>query len=104
MARTLAEAEALIKMYEENGIAKLAYSLNRKMNEMADILNKNSLGSLELTDAKDKTFDRLKATWSSAAEVAASFKTLSELAGITGDEGKDIAKKPFIERIADSRQ
>ena len=102
--RTQIEAEELIKKYEQNGAAKLAYSLNRKMNEMADILNKISLGSLDLTDPKDKTFERLKVVWNDAASIATSFKTLGELAGITGDEGKDVAKKPFIETIADSRR
>ena len=47
------------KMYEQNGAAKLYYSLQRKMNEMADMLNKHNLANLEVDDGKSKTFDRL---------------------------------------------
>ena len=67
MARTLEEAERLISLYEQNGAAKLFYSLNRKMNEMAEMLNKQSLTSLDLTDPKDKTFERLKVVWNDSA-------------------------------------
>ena len=43
-----------LKSYEENGAAKLFYSLQRKANEMADLLNGNSLARVNLDDAKDK--------------------------------------------------
>jgi hypothetical protein len=103
MARTLEDAEALIKVYEQNGSAKLYYSLNRKANEMADMLNKSNLSNLDLTDPKDKTFERLKVIWNDAASVSVAIKALGETAGITGDEEKDVAKKPFNDRIAESR-
>ncbi|MDI3351091.1 hypothetical protein CAJKGGOM_00716 [Mycoplasmopsis arginini] len=37
------------------------------------------------------------------ASLGEAYKTLAESAGITGDESKDIAKKPFNDRIAESR-
>ena len=89
MARTLQEAEAIIKMYEQDGAAKLFYALNRKMNEMADMLNKQSLATLDLTDAKDKSFERLKVVWNDAASIATAVKALGETAGVTGDKDKD---------------
>lgn len=92
MPRTLDEAEKIINLYEQNGIAKLYYSLNRKANEMADIMNKNSLSNLSLTDPKDKTFERLKVIWNDASSLATSIETLGRAAGITGDEEKDIQK------------
>lgn len=104
MARTLEEAEKIISLYEQNGSAKLYYSLQRKMNEMADMLNKQNLANLDLVDAKDKSFDRLKIIWQDAASIAAAVKALGELAGVTGDEEKDIIKKPFLDRIADKRE
>ena len=55
-AEKIKELEAKIKMYEHNGAARLFYALNKKLNEMADMLNKQSLITLDLTDAKDKTF------------------------------------------------
>jgi len=98
------ELEAQLALYEQNGAAKLYYSLNRKMNEMADMLNRQSLTTLDLADAKDKSFERIKAVWESAEKVATAIKSLGELAGVTGDEGKDISKKPFVDTIADSRR
>lgn len=103
MARTLEEAEALIKLYEQNGAAKLYYALNRKMNEMADMLNKTNLAHLDVDDAKSKTFDRLKVIWNDAASIATGVKSLGELAGVTNDPIKDIARKPFVDLIAEKR-
>jgi len=103
MARTIEEAEKLISLYEQNGAAKLFYSLNRKMNEMADIMNKNNLGTMAIDDAKDKTFDRLKVIWNDAASIATAVKALGETAGVTGDENKDVERKPFIETVAIKR-
>lgn len=81
-----------IALYEQNGVAKLYYSLNRKANEMADIMNKNSLANLSLEDPKDKTFERLKVIWNDASSLATSIEALGRAAGVTGDEEKDIQK------------
>src|SRR5689334_21311450 len=80
--------KAKLRLYEQNGAAKLFYSLNRKMNEMADMLNKQTLTNLDLTDAKDKSFERIKAIWDSAEKVALAAKALGESAGITHNEEK----------------
>lgn len=103
MAETIDELKKKIAQYEENGPAKLYYSLNRKMNEMADMLNKHNLGTMEVDDAKSKTFDRLKVIWNDAAGIAQGIKALGELAGVTGDESKDVARKPFVDLIAEKR-
>lgn len=73
------------------------------MNEMADLMNSKILSQLSIDDPKDKTFDRLKVIWNDAASIAVAVKTLGEVAGVTGDEKKDIEKKPFNERIAMER-
>jgi len=104
MAETLEELNAKIALYENNGAAKLFYSLNRKMNEMADIMNKNSLANLNLDDGKDKTFERLKVIWNDAASIALAVKELGKTAGITGDEDADVTNRPFIESIAETRK
>lgn len=93
MARTLDEAEKIISYYEQDGSTRLYYALNRKQNEMADMLNKSNLSTLDLTDAKDKTFERLKIIWNDAANISGAVKALGDAAGITGDEEKDIASK-----------
>lgn len=96
MARTLEEAELLIQKYEEDGVSKLYYSLNRKAWEMADLMNGTNLKSLDIADPKDKTFDRLKVVWQDAASIATAVKTLGDIAGVSGDENKDIQRKKKI--------
>lgn len=103
MAETIESLKSQLALYEQNGAAKLYYSLNRKANEMADLLNKHNLGTMTIDDPKDKTFDRLKVIWNDATGLGAAIKGLGEVAGITGNEDKDISKKPFNDRIAESR-
>ena len=55
---TVQELEEKLQLYEQNGAAKLYYSLNRKMNEMGDLLNKTTLSGLDIADPKDKSFER----------------------------------------------
>lgn len=95
--------EEKVALYEQNGAAKLFYSLNRKMNEMADLMNKTNLGTLLLDDPKDKTFERLKVIWNDAASIATAVKALGESAGVTGDEKKDVDRKPFLDTLAIKR-
>lgn len=95
MAKTAEEYEAIIALYEQNGSAKLFYSLNRKSNELADLLNRQSLAKLDLADPKDKSFERLKIAWNEAASIANAIKILGEIAGVTGDEAKDTQLPKF---------
>lgn len=92
-----------LKSYEENGAAKLFYSLQRKANEMADLLNGNSLARVNLDDAKDKSFERIFKILEKSQTVSESIKALRDSAGITGNEAQDIARKPFLDRIAEKR-
>jgi len=101
---TLEEALERIKLYEQNGAAKLYYALNRKANEMADLLNKTNISTLSLDDPKDKTFERLKVIWNDSASISTSIKELGATAGITGNEDADVSKKPFVDTIAESRR
>jgi hypothetical protein len=71
---------------------------------MADLLNKTNISHLLLDDPKDKTFERLKVIWNDSASISAAIKELGISAGVTGDEQKDIVKKPFVETIAESRK
>jgi len=93
-----------VKLYEQNGIAKLYYSLNRKANEMGDLMNKHNLGTMTIDDPKDKTFDRLKVIWNDATSLATAVTELGKIAKITGNEEEDINNKPFVETIADARK
>jgi hypothetical protein len=88
--KKVAYLQGKIDMYEQNGPAKLFYSLNRKSWEMADLLNKNNLTDLDIVDAKDKSFDRLKVVWNDASDLAIAINALGQAAGITGNEQKDM--------------
>jgi len=89
MSNELQDLKKRLDLYEQNGPAKLYYSLNRKANEMADILNSLSLNSLDLSDAKDKTFERMKIIWNDASSITTSITSLAMAIGITGDEKED---------------
>jgi hypothetical protein len=104
MAETTEDLQAKLALYENNGAAKLYYSLNRKMNEMANLMNRTNIENITLDDPKDKTFDRLKVIWNDAASIATAVKALGETAGVTGDEKKDVERKPFIETVAETRK
>ena len=95
--------------YEQDGIGKLYHALNRKANEMAELLNKTSLTAIDIDDPKIKTFERLQKIWVDAGTISASIKALEVLAGIgqeVNTEKKEIVqvnKKPFSpENMADA--
>lgn len=101
---SIEELKKKIEIYEQNGAAKLYYALNRKANEMADLLNKTNLSNLTLDDPKDKTFERLKVIWNDSSSIALAIKDLGVSAGVTGNEDDDVKKKPFVDTIAEQRK
>lgn len=84
------------KKYEENGPAKLYYALNRKAWEMADRLNSIDLKTVPLDDPKDKTFERMRFIINDSSGIATSIKAMGDIAGITGDEERDVQKSRRI--------
>jgi hypothetical protein len=104
LEKEIKSLKALVIKYEENGVAKLYYSLSRKAWEMADMLNSINMKSLALDDPKDKTFERMRFIINDSAGIASAVKALGDAAGVTGNEEKDVARKPFVDTIADSRK
>jgi len=104
LERELEFCNEKLKYFEMNGVAKLYYSLNRKANEMAELLNKHTLSNLPLDDPKDKTFERLKIIWNDSSSLTEAIKSLEQTAGITGNESKDLQPRFRItpESIADN--
>lgn len=82
--------ERRLAAYEENGPAKLYYSLNRKSWEMADMLNAKNIKDIPLEDPKDKTFERFRFIINDSTGIATAVEALGKTAGITNDEEKDI--------------
>jgi len=104
MAEEIEDLKDKLIRYEENGVAKLYYSLNRKAWEMADVMNATNLKTISLDDPKDKTFDRLKIIWQDAASIAQAVEALGKIAKVTGNELEDVSKKPFVDTIAEPRK
>jgi hypothetical protein len=96
--------EIKLNKYEENGMAKLYYSLNRKANEMAELMNAINLRDLDIDDPKSKTFDRLKVLWTGAYEIATSITQLGQMAGVLKVDKKPEESKPFVDLIAQERK
>ena len=100
----IAKLEEKLRKYEDNGIAQLYYSLNRKANEMADLMNNVSLKDLDIDDPKSKSFDRMKVIWQGASEIAISITQLGQMAGVIKAEKKAEESKPFVDLIAEDRR
>jgi len=99
----ITKLEEKLAKYEDNGVAKLYYSLNRKANEMAELMNAINLKDLDIDDPKSKSFDRLKVVWTGASEIAISLTQLGQMAGVLKKE-EDETKKPFVNSIAMDRR
>jgi hypothetical protein len=97
--------ETKLAKYEDNGMAKLYYSLNRKANEMAELMNAINLRDLDIDDPKSKSFDRLKVIWQGASEIAISLTQLGQMSGVLrADKKEEVEKKPFVDTIAQDRR
>lgn len=83
-----------LNAYEMDGVEKLFYSLNRKSYEMADLLNKTNLSTIDLSNKDDKTFERLKVIWNDASSIATAVKALEDTAGF-GSQNADSGKPKF---------
>ena len=92
------------KYVYENGGAKLYYSLQRKMSEMSKIFNSQDLSTIDMTSKSDATFERLFKLLEKCETISKSAAELGIIAGVTGDESKDVLKKPFVETIAENRR
>lgn len=83
------ELEFKIALYEQNGAAKLYYALNRKLSEMADLLNAVSLKNIDMAAKSDASFERVFKLLEKSEGISTAAKTLGDFAGITNDEEKD---------------
>jgi hypothetical protein len=109
LEKQIAYLEGKNAYYQQDGIGKLYHALNRKANEMAELLNKTSLTAIDIDDPKIKTFERLQKIWVDAGTISSSIKALEVLAGIN-QEGKEdkkeqiqVTRKPFSpENMADA--
>lgn len=92
---TIDELKERLTMYEENGAAKLFYAINRKMSEMAGLMNKTNLSNLNLDDKESKSFDRLFKLLEKSQVISNAAQTIQGFAGITNNELKDTKTPVF---------
>lgn len=102
LKKELEQSNVLREVYE-NGGAKLYYAQQRKMSEMANVLNKYSLESMDMVSKSDATFERVFKLLEKSESISTAAAGLGAAAGVTGDEKKDLERKPFNDRIAESR-
>lgn len=94
-----------ISLYEKHGGARAYHALNRKLNEIAEVLNSVDLEYEINTDAKDKKFDRVRALWKDVKDISEATQAIATMFKLTGDEEKDSNKLiPFIETVAETRK
>ena len=103
LKKQLDESEKL-KMVYENGGAKLYYAQQRKMSEMANVMNKYSLEGLDMASKSDATFERVFKLIEKSETISTAAIGLGISAGITNNEQADTERKPFVDTIADSRR
>lgn len=88
-ADRIKELEERILLYERPGGAALFYALNRKMNEIAALLNSVSLKNIDIAAKSDASFERVFKLLEKSEGISAAAKALGEFAGVTGNESKD---------------
>lgn len=87
------ELQDKIALYERPGAAALFFALNRKMNEVASLLNSVSLKNIDIAAKQDASFERVFKLLEKSETISSAAKALGEFAGVTGDEEKDLKPK-----------
>lgn len=76
------ELELKILLYEKHGAASLFFALNRKMNEIAELLNAVSLKNLDISSKSDASFERVFKLLEKSESISSAAKALGDFAGI----------------------
>ena len=98
MAKSVAELEKELELYKRDGIVYLYYSLNKKLNEMAEAIDE---AEVSFNAKDDKSFDRLMKAMVESRSIAENLKWLRTEFKLTGDEDKDKkGSAPLIEMLA----
>lgn len=97
--------EQRLQTYEFHGGVRLYYAINRKLNEMAQVLNNTRLEDVMDGDVKEKKFERIRAIWTDADKIVTTLQSIGAMLNLKGDnEEIDLRKKvAFIESVAKTR-
>lgn len=91
-----------VDSYESPGHAKVYYSTNRQLNDLADLMNAKSLKNVNLEDKDNKIMERTKIIHGLIKSILEMLPLLRQAGGITDNEEEDL-RKPFIESVAQTR-
>ena len=96
----MGKLEDKIKLYESDGIVGAYYALNRKLNEITELLNRKDISNLDLSDKDDGSWERVMKLFNSVGDINEVMKKLRMDNQLSGDEDKDKARrKPLIEEL-----
>lgn len=96
----MGKLEDKIKLYESDGIVGAYYALNRKLNEITELLNNSDISRLDLSDKDDGSWERVMKLFNSVGDINEVMKKLRMDNQLSGDEEKDKARrKPLIEEL-----
>jgi hypothetical protein len=103
--KKIKQLESVIEQFQRKGPQRLFWALNRKANEMEDILNATQLKNVfDDFDVAPKKFDRLRVLYTDAAAFAKEVDALRKELDIKSDEELDKKGRfNFIESIAEKR-
>lgn len=89
------ELETKVALYESPGGAALFYALNRKMNEIASLLNAVNLKTIDMATKADASFERVFKLLEKSESISTAAKALGDFSGVTGDEAKDVQNPKY---------
>jgi hypothetical protein len=93
------ELEERIALYENPGAAALFFALNRKMNEIAGLLNAVNLKSIDMAAKGDATFERVFKLLEKSEGISSAAKALGDFAGVNNESDESAAVKPVYRRV-----
>ena len=72
----MGKLEDKIKLYESDGIVGAYYALNRKLNEITELLNNSDISRLDLSDKDDGSWERVMKLFNSVGDINEVMKKL----------------------------
>ncbi len=87
--------------YTKDGIVGAYYELNRKINEINNLLHRTDLSTIDMGARDDASFERMMKLFVSIGEISDTMKKLKQDHNLSGDEEIDSKRvMPFMEKMA----
>jgi hypothetical protein len=93
-----------VRLYESPSPARAYYVSQKILNQQVDYLDKFNIETeINVNPKEDKVYDRAIAIFERMPDNAKTINNLKIDLGLSGDQKKDTERKPFNDRIAESR-